>query len=1119
MGNVFRIFNGGDNTIRDWQVSNKIGNDAINEIRDPEGADVTREITSIPSPFARIDLVKTAYKEVVNCGKIDGNTMFHKLVSHSLDVAELFFNYDKLSDKISLIVWDRQKNIEELKNPQSNEHQKMAYTLNMYMEQDTVYNFADMQYMYFLKYIGPGRNSDMDIVGATSPSTLFFSSANEMAHVSRNISLGNHRPFSNFFKPLYARDIEFVKFMFLYRKNIPNFATLFPEVDMYFALNYARLGDDGMHVVDALNVQLFEPNAIYNNKISLNGSAVEILGYHMYQRPETPIQSDFFIDSKLCNSGKIPLVLPVEVGNNYAGLCYTQNTWGNDYTAPISDENSLNNRNLPIVGDKYPYLTISDFLLDTIIKLPRQINDNAYIYCGSRDGKSCFLFPLSNLFFTYFTVAELCGDVALNTKMFEIDVVGGVVSVCLRIPIKNNRNVKYIEYRRHYQTNSDINRNIGGIVERTFEVSLFSNIAFINNEDAMYRLSIYTNSPREMNYSVECYSQLGRMNERAKVVRNVDKENLARCDNYIYEGDNISYIRIKSHNDSGVIIPILNNQNQQNIFIFAIDLGTTNTHIEYSQSQQQPMPFVIDVEHIQNKYLYTEGYARIRECGDKDLIPQKIGNAENSKFPTRTALSISNDVNWQNPVWALGEVNIAFYYEKLKEFDYNKIETGLKWSNDQNNIMLVKKYIESMFIIIRNKVILDNGDLPSTKIVWFYPISMTMNRYNLFRDEWNNAYIKYFGPNVSNIRPMTESIAPFEYYKRTKGAINNIVTIDIGGGTTDAVFAQNGIINYITSFRFAANSIFGDGYTHGGEVNGMLKQYHDSIRNVLDSNDCSEIISVFDKSFNRRISIEIASLLFSLSNNNDIKKKNIDEHKIDFNYILRIDEHFKIIFIIFYSAIIYHLANIMKNKNVPMPRHIAFGGNGSKVLQILSTDLSVIANYTKLIFTQIYNMVYPSEGLDVIFNGDNPKEATCKGGIFSQDGTQDTQDYLAITSRKVVLDSIDNSFIVRKTYSEIDNKEYKKQVTESVINFLDFMFNLNGSFSFCNNFGLNQNTLFSIKDYCYKDLGTFMENGYNKKMKEIGREGNTQIEETLFFYPIVGMLHSLSLHIYNQLHS
>ena len=80
MAKVLRIHKGSKDTINGWAISTKIGSKAIDSIEDPVGANDHYEITSIPSPFARIDLVKRAFKIVADTD-LDGNTAYHKLVS------------------------------------------------------------------------------------------------------------------------------------------------------------------------------------------------------------------------------------------------------------------------------------------------------------------------------------------------------------------------------------------------------------------------------------------------------------------------------------------------------------------------------------------------------------------------------------------------------------------------------------------------------------------------------------------------------------------------------------------------------------------------------------------------------------------------------------------------------------------------------------------------------------------------------------------------------------------------------------------------------------------------------------------------------------------------------
>jgi Ethanolamine utilization protein EutJ (predicted chaperonin) len=60
--------------------------------------------------------------------------------------------------------------------------------------------------------------------------------------------------------------------------------------------------------------------------------------------------------------------------------------------------------------------------------------------------------------------------------------------------------------------------------------------------------------------------------------------------------------------------------------------------------------------------------------------------------------------------------------------------------------------------------------------------------------------------------------------------INNLVSIDIGGGTTDIVFIKDGKkAEYVTSFRFAANSIFG----LGEHITPVVSKYQTEIEKLL----------------------------------------------------------------------------------------------------------------------------------------------------------------------------------------------------------------------------------------------------------------------------------------------
>ena len=165
MSKVFRL-GVGPNTYESWNESPtfpyKINN--RKKILDPDGATAKKEITSIPSPFARVDLVKNAFREVCESKDLDGQTIFHKMVSDAFDIGEIFFNIDRFSDKVEIITWYPTNCIHEMVNSTHEGHQYLGDALDKYKDSDAkAYNFGFMQNIYILNYKN-GRKEDVNII-------------------------------------------------------------------------------------------------------------------------------------------------------------------------------------------------------------------------------------------------------------------------------------------------------------------------------------------------------------------------------------------------------------------------------------------------------------------------------------------------------------------------------------------------------------------------------------------------------------------------------------------------------------------------------------------------------------------------------------------------------------------------------------------------------------------------------------------------------------------------------------------------------------------------------------------------------------------------------------------
>lgn len=1134
MAKVFRPFDiQGNNNIIDWDDSNVYGTTAISQITDPDGATASKEITSIPSPFARIDLVKTAFKEVVEMARRTPNfdrlpvekkrllitlgdnpehktkaTIYHKMVSEAWDVAEIFFNFDRFRDKFEIIVWDRDRDLDK--------HSVLGKTLDLFLTSDArgndPYNFRDMQRIHLLNYIGPDRPAAMNIVGATSPATLFFSSANDLSYIADHVVFGSDRPFDGDFQPLYRRDFEFQKYLFALRKSVAGFAKRFPEVNDYMDITYQCLSSDQKDAIDALNassIQNYEPIRIGEN----GGDTLEILNFTFHKRPKvTNWKSDFEIQTHAYQGEHLPLVLPVEQGSTYASYIYTTDPWGKGYRAPYFDANPWKDRRLPIVNEEYPYLTVSDFLADRIVRLPYETNNLSFYdgdyQCRSNDEKVSYLLPLTHTFFQFFTVKDLQGTLSNGKKMFELVENAGGIKAILRIPVKKG----HIEYSRVYFEGGspNIEQNDGTILDTKFGLGVMPLFQFPDNVRKHYRIAFFDRGKSDA--SLTCYRSTNRV-DATRIVRAQKDLSGRGCshESYVVE-DNFDRINVVIGDVEGVVIPKFKSETGNTVFTFAVDFGTTNTHIEYcTDANKAPVAFNIlssDKQIHKLHTVYTD--PDIRLAFEQDFIPETIGEKDTYSFPMRTVYAERMDINYEKSPVALGDGNIPFLYERDFTPNWNNIKTELKWGGVHER--LLEMHLETLFILMRNKVVMNHGNLPATKIIWFYPASMTEAKVNQFKKIWKEAYEKYFGERAAeNVISISESKAPYLHFIKSQGAADEVVTIDVGGGTTDIFVVEDQQDKMLLSFRFASNAIFGDGYNSNPSKNGFVCQYKDKIKQILQENGLQELLQSFNQIEEQQKSTDIIAFMFSLVGNKVNNNK-----ELDFLRKLSGDDRMRYVFIFFYGAILYFIAQAMRAKGLKKPKTIAFSGNGAKTLRILSDDDDTLAKFAKLIFDGVYG---DNSGRITVMMEKNPKIATCKGGLESPVA----QPYDSINDIKQVFvgDHFgDDGRIL--TYGDI-TEEVKGGVLQSLNNFFEFIFQMhknNGDF-LVNSLAVEPSVFNQIRDYCLgedgrQQLESSLSKGLKHKREVDSVSDETLLEETLFFYPMVGFLHELAYKIYEM---
>ena len=187
-----------------WEKTTAYDTARIPHITDTVGSGIalSKMGTSIPTPFARVFLFKTAF-EMVN-GSPDGaddNSAYGKLVSECLDFLEFIYGY---GDAIDVKSWNVASNISALKNSASKGHQVLGKSLE---------NFAlnlGVKDIYLIYYNGV-------LIGGTSPFTLVYTSPNwqRVKNITNACGLAGNQLFPDYSQPntvampLYKRDLGF----------------------------------------------------------------------------------------------------------------------------------------------------------------------------------------------------------------------------------------------------------------------------------------------------------------------------------------------------------------------------------------------------------------------------------------------------------------------------------------------------------------------------------------------------------------------------------------------------------------------------------------------------------------------------------------------------------------------------------------------------------------------------------------------------------------------------------------------------------------------------------------------------------------------------------------------
>ena len=1111
----------------------------IATIEDQNGANTSVLLTSIPSPFARIHLFLTAF-EMVNQAQnhvgvpdpIRGGqqpTKYHIMVSQCFDFLEFFYRFDHFQANLQAngFVFECHKivlkndnpnlpasHIQQLIGSNNAQHQLLGRTLNTFFKSDFNADAANANFAHFNDCFVFTINNE--VIGGTSPMTLFFgvdNIQNVLPDANNLTSLDGLQLFSNVSRPLHTREVAFQQYihnLFIAHNNI-GINQLLPAMFRYIQDSRANIvnGQAINNLYNNLNPGLY--NQLYPNIVNINGNQLNIMtinGFALSVNQQLPLvannlMSDFLITGP---NNRIALLL------SYDNMPVNTNLTNNIRVTPSHSQVIHNNaramiglqiaqRTIPISGMVFPCLVANDFLEANIIVLQNAPNCGNTFFQGkplidinddnaiARYNNHNFILPIKEEYFNYFSIDDL-------KRQFKIEIdANGNVTASLNIRVSGGFDLLLkMTYNGDKIHTLDASRN------QKMGISIYpfikSSIPDFNNDYKIFnhveRAVINDNA-----LNLTFYNIVGGIRNEIvpqNITNRLGNQN-RKIDIYSVNSE-FDSLRVSIGDLSGLIIPIwhepiiVNNQDQ---LYAAIDFGTTNSHIEVKLGGGNSMPLthqnltanfgVIDDDLFKNVY----------------FIPE-INDGPNPmfSFPTRSALN-------HNPgnvigTFYLSQANIAFFYGKQFEPNASNISKNLKWDLIGQDEEKAKAYIYQMMFMLRNYAISIGID-PRTAIVsWFLPSSMPVWQKGVYVNMWQNLYNNIFLPTIPDhgkLRFVSESEAPYYYYAINQRNHRSILCIDIGGGTTDIVLFENQIPTYESSYRFGANTMFDLGFNINidGQVNNVLFTYFKgeittNINNHIANNATDAVYaSINENLINTNNSVEIIN--FWLANRSITK----------FDRLLMANHQLKFIFVFYYTALVYHIAQTLRYQNSPCPSQIYFSGNGSLTLNILDEGINgqrmLLNNLTKRILNAVNGDNY-ANGLVAVNIAADPKRATAKGGnTFAQYGRAQNvaqPHFFALIGANN--NSITTDFV---SYAQLNaDNEIKELVKQNVLDFISMIEQIG-----FNDFNITFNNYRAINEMLNDSFDGYIDRGL---AEHISTNPNAPVNESLFFYPIKGLL-------------
>jgi hypothetical protein len=1003
MSYVFRLHSTGNNQLKNWESTQSLGPEDIHSIPDTVQSLNTGKVgASIPSPFARMYLFEAAFQFIVRSGQPKGNSIYYHLVSDCLDMFQ-FLYMNAGNPDISFKKWDKKQRLDDMAASAFDEHRRLAKTLDLFFSSGKFANLKEIYLMYFKDVL----------VGGTSPITLLYASPNwkrvvkQQGWIFRTPTDGNlfgDAPTALFerdenfqlylYKMVYAyndlvgvQSPEFFSYFDLCRKHSPALGAMLnkQQVDVTYSrqqfekdYDFIKFGEETIYsgqcpllkpksadvvttIADKSDFLLMPTKSHYKSKVDELGQAVEM---------------------------HTPLVLAQ--GNHR--LNYVNAQWDPAIRVPDVPLIPLHKRKLPELNIPYPYVTLGDFLEDVLVELPYNINSERFFTGCS--GSFKYLLPIKKEYFNFFGIEDL----QQQLQIWQ-DVERRTVDVLLKVPIKNGRT---LEFAKTYQMDNDqqIARQRKG---KGFNMGITPFFKMADDALNTYGIGVVSNLD-ELN--VAFYKLADIINERTtpsqKTSRGYRRGDSMVGTYYTIEKNTFDLVEVSlgAGKPKGLVLPkflAVDAKERESAppYYFAVDFGTTNTFVAYDtgRAAEGIRPFEV-LPKDQLMVLLSELdrskdniEQRVRE-GAKDMVTT-IDVFEREFAPIFMATNLSITTPFRTAICELSGIadtdaqlfanmNIGFAMEKdySVNLSNNEYLTDIKWRLTKEKMGKPEKRVAVLFRellwMMRNKLATEGGSL-RPEIFWMVPLSMSRKTVGIFADLWQKEADQIFGQGNASLSMRYESVVPYYALNAMRG--QDALNIDIGGGSTDILFfCMNKKEFYGTSFRFAGNDIWGDGLSPAKpKDNGFVEMMRTKLEgaNLGSGTMIEENIFKLFCAHDSMGSADICSLLFRYDN------------VYKFSGYIDKEEKFNVIFVLHLSAILYHIAQIIKNKNIDIPLYISFTGKGSEYIKLIAKRPEDIT-YLVLTFLEVFSGKTANRRLSKVILHDNPKQVTAEGALWER---------------------------------------------------------------------------------------------------------------------------------------